>query len=359
MESTGLDIQKKQMEVESQKKMVELLQKRAAGGGFAVDPGAAMFEMANDAAISGNPQLAESLIAKGAAVEKNLATARESIAKDRIRKLNTLASATKGIPLDAPDDVGQQALDAAKLFIQSANIEIPENAQQLMKLPYKELRDSGMLARLQEGVATRLQDAQQDAATARAERDRSQVKKDEVTKRLEETKIRLTNKRIWALGKAGGEKVPSGADLQDATDLISEDFVVPTDDKHKARAAGREIVANARKLTRTNPNITLQEAIHQEYITERNAGRFAGWEKVISQSGSRENPMSLPMVDGKIDQGRMVANRVYWGNPGNNKFAGQMWQWDAKKQKLIALAGGAPEEPGVVDDDGLVDEDDE
>lgn len=294
--------------LESQKRMLELMQSDSrAGGGQAPMAGAndladKMDRLANIALSAGLPEKAKDYAATGSTIRKNAVDLEGKRLETDIKEMDLMSSLLQNVR----DPVSWQRANA--MYMIQTGKQSP-----WARLPY----NPQVVEQLQMGVASAKDRALTAAASARTEASRAEVKEREARVPLIKAQTRLAEERRRKLEKAGATtKIPKATDLRAISDQIARDYpgYLPEDIRTLARPVAEEML----DLLKSG-NLTHSQAATQAYQTAKARGDFGGMKPARLEKGSKASPFALP------DDPKKLKKNMYYSK------GGQVYLFDGTK----------------------------
>lgn len=280
-----VELQAAQMTLESQKRMLELMQGGGAAGGKqqsttsrVTDLADKMDHLAEIAMASGLPEKAKDYATAGSTIRKNQATLNDHKLAADIKEMNLMGSL-----LDSVKD--EQSWRQANAMFQMQT----GRASPWARLPYNEQ----LTDRLRLGVMNAKDRALMRAAQAREDVSEAEVQEKKARVPLINAQRRLADARTEKLKKAGATSViPKASEIKAITDLMFKDFggsMLPED----ARVLARPIAEEMQRLIK-DQEMTQSEAANRAYQNAKARGDFGGYKPRRLDKGSSKNPLPLP-----------------------------------------------------------------
>lgn len=186
-----------------------------------------------------------------------------------------------------------------------------------------------LVAMLQDSIVKQKDRAAIQAAEARASASESSARASEALVPLRKAQERLANARATALNKAGAVgKQPKAEDLRAVSDLINAEYlgaVTPED----ARILARPVAERMLQL-QIEANIPRSEAAQRAFTEAQARGDFGGLRARTRMKGDAQNPIDMPST-----QAALRPNMYY---KGKGKYEGQTLLWTGTGFRLATSA---------------------
>jgi hypothetical protein len=301
LQQHGITLETSKIALESQQKMMQLMQDSVKGKGGANGPGKvdtealpnALDQMAAMAAASGLPGQAADYAGKASTLRKNQQAIQHQQLTDAIKHLTIAADLTANVH-------DQESFDRANSEYEMATGEPSPFAGQKYS--------PELLENIHNSVTTGKDKALTAAAEARQQASLAEVREREARIPLLKAQTDLTESRDNAIRKNGG-KIPKSEDLRAVTDLITKDYAgayLPED----ARVLARPIAERAAELVQKQ-GLSKSVAANRAYQEAKAAGTFGGARPRAPGTGTFNKPIPIPMDGNKVDKSKMKSNLWY------------------------------------------------
>lgn len=298
LQQEGVNLEAAKIALDSQKKMMELMQKSDMGsksnGTLDTDvlPNA-LDQMAQMSMQSGLPGQAADFASKAGTLRKNQAAIQHQQLQDAIKHLTIAADLVSNVH---DEDSWNKA---------NATYEMMTGEESPFKgKPYS----PEMVEQIQNGVQTAKDKALTAAAQARVKASESEARERDTRVGLIEAQRNLTETRDTNLRKNGGRPTKSD-DVRAITDLITRDYAgayLPED----ARVLARPIAERASELM-AEQGLSKSAAANKAYQEAKARGDFGGARPRMPGSGTFNKPLELPSEGGKVDKTKIRPNLWY------------------------------------------------
>lgn len=293
-----LELQSAQMALDSQKRMLELMNQPGGGGQQGPMAGVndladKMDRLANIALASGLPEKAKDYATAGSTLRKNSSDISNKKLETDMKEMELMS----GLLANVKDQASWQQANAMYM-IQTGK------ASPWARLPY----NPQVVERLQLGVQSAKDRALTAAANARVEATKAEVKERTARLPLIRAQTRLADERRIKLEKAGAtSRVPKATELRAITDLINKDYAGYV--QEDIRVLARPVAEEMQNLMREG-NLTQSQAAMQAYQNAKSRGDFGGLKPTKPDKGSSANPLEIP------DDPKKLKKNMYYTKGG-------------------------------------------
>lgn len=342
LDKGAIEIDKAEYELESQKRMLDLM--KGAGlmngpGGPQAAPGTAQnfkssFDMADTmdrlselALQSGQPQAAADYASKASTLRTQAEQITTARANTTLKHLNILSSLMTNVK-------DQRSWEAAnRMFKEQTGKDTP-----YAKMPFS----PQLIQQIKLGAMTEKDKALMESAKARTAAAEASEKERVARIPLIKAQTELTRQRTIKLTKDGAiVKIPKSGEVRMITDLIIKEYgaALPPED---ARVLAQPVAERMLEILKES-NISRSQAAIKAFQEAKAGNHFGGIRPRTHMAGSLERPLDIPQTKGTPDKSKLRVNMYY---KGQGQYADQVFLWDGK----------AFVNPPVVDSDEVVEE---
>lgn len=343
-------LEQAQITLQSQKRMMELLQQQLSGG--QAKPGSAPPEagdsaeemasimdlMANLSIRSGMPAQAKDFATAGSTIRHQAAEIQKDRTNQMMTELNTISALMDGVH----DQASWQRANA--MYQMQFGKPTP-----YAKLPY----NPQVVAELRKGIATAKDRALTSAAQAREKASIAAEKERTARIPLIRAQTQLAAERTKALQKAGAtQKLPKASDVKAITDLMFKDFGASLSSED-ARVLARPVAERMLDIMKSS-NLPASQAAVKAYEEAKNAGDFGG----IRMRRQRPGTSSAMPLDLPSDKSKLKTNMYY---KGRGAFEGKVMLWTGAAFVPVGTGPGEIEagEESELDEEEAVEDEEE